>query len=168
MSCTFLPPCACPLAPANLLAPKIPRTRPSFPCRLSMEKQQLIRGSKLMEFPYLTDPHRDTMVDLISAMENRLGSHHLLPSSVPPDVEHYQNENGTSQGTLHIRCGIDSSPVCTVSSRSPHINVHACLLKRMTWFFFFFLIISSLFSFTEKLYVYMLIDFKALIKIFKA
>ena len=138
MPYTFPPPCACPVAPAILLAPKISRTRPSFPCRSSMEKQQLIRGSKLMEFPYLTDPHRDTMVDLISAMENRLGSHHLLPSSVPPDVEHYQNESGTSQGTLHIRCGIDSSPVCTVSSRSPHINVHACLLKRMRWFFFFF------------------------------
>lgn len=137
MSYTFLPPCACPLAPAILLAPKISRTRPSFPCRSSMEKQQLIRGSKLMEFPYLTDPHRDTMVDLISAMENRLGSHHLLPSSVPPNVEHYQNESGTSQGTLHIRCGIDSSPVCTFSSRSPHINVHACLLRRMRWFFIF-------------------------------
>lgn len=137
MSYTFLPPCACPLAPAILLAPKISRTRPSFPCRSSMEKQQLIRGSKLMEFPYLTDPHRDTMVDLISAMENRLGSHHLLPSSVPPNVEHYQNESGTSQGTLHIRCGIDSSPVCTFSSRSPHINVRACLLRRMRWFFIF-------------------------------
>lgn len=75
-----------------------------------------------MEFPYLTDPHRDTMVDLISAMENRLGSHHLLPSSVPPDVEHYQNESGTSQGTLHIRCGIDSSPIDFVLASWLHLE----------------------------------------------
>lgn len=63
-----------------------------------------------MEFPHLSESHRDTMVEFISALENRLGSH-LLPCSVPPDVEYYQNETGTSQGTLYVRSGIDSSPI---------------------------------------------------------
>ncbi len=102
---------------ANPPAPKIiSRTKPSFLCRSSsnnMEQQQS-RGSKLKEFPYLLESHKDTMVGLISAVENRLGSH-LLPSSVPPDVEYYQNDSGSSQGTLYIRCGIHSSPVRTLS-----------------------------------------------------
>uniref|UniRef100_A0A2N9H0P1 Red chlorophyll catabolite reductase n=1 Tax=Fagus sylvatica TaxID=28930 RepID=A0A2N9H0P1_FAGSY len=80
-----------------------------------MEQQQS-RGSKLKEFPYLLESHKDTMVGLISAVENRLGSH-LLPSSVPPDVEYYQNDSGSSQGTLYIRCGIHSSPIdCILAS----------------------------------------------------
>lgn len=101
-----------PTPPPHLLPRKTSRAGPSFLCHSSTPSgmDQQMRGSKLMEFPHLLDPHRDTMVSLISAVENRLGSH-LLPSSVPPDVEYYQNETGTSQGTLSVRCGIDSSPV---------------------------------------------------------
>lgn len=66
--------------------------------------------SKLMEFPHLTAAHRDLMVDLIQGVENGVGEH-LLPSTVPPDVEYYENQSGTSQGTLLIRSALQSSPV---------------------------------------------------------
>lgn len=61
------------------------------------------------------------MVGLISAVENRLGAH-LLPSAVPSDVEYYQNESGTSQGTLSIRCGIDSSPIDFILASWLHLE----------------------------------------------
>lgn len=63
-----------------------------------------------MEFPYLSVPHRSLMVDLVSTMETRLGSH-LHPSSLPEDVQNFQNESGSSQGTLHIRSGNHDSEV---------------------------------------------------------
>ncbi|CAK9315247.1 unnamed protein product [Citrullus colocynthis] len=66
--------------------------------------------SKLMEFPHLTAAHRDLMVDLIQGVENGVGEH-LLPSTVPPDVEYYENQSGTSQGTLLIRSALQSSPI---------------------------------------------------------
>ncbi|KAE7999610.1 hypothetical protein FH972_004018 [Carpinus fangiana] len=109
----------------HLLPPKTSRAGPSlFLCQPSSSSrmgQQPRAGSKLMEFPHLLDPHRDTMLSLISAVESRLGSH-LLPSSVPPDVEYYQNESGTSQGTLCVRCGIDSSPVDFILASWLHLE----------------------------------------------
>lgn len=71
---------------------------------------QVAPVSKLMEFPHLTASHRDLMVDLIETVENGLGDH-LLPSTVPTDVEYYENQNGTSQGTLLIRSALPSSPI---------------------------------------------------------
>ncbi|CAK7337669.1 unnamed protein product [Dovyalis caffra] len=73
--------------------------------------EQQMRGKKLMEFPHLLPPHKDLMVGLISALDKRLHGH-FLPSSasVPPDAEYYQNQSGTSQGTLSINRGVDSSP----------------------------------------------------------
>ncbi|KAL5714168.1 red chlorophyll catabolite reductase [Ranunculus cassubicifolius] len=65
---------------------------------------------KFMEFPYLSPPHRKLMVDLVSTMETRLGSH-LLPSSLPQDVKYFENETASSQGTLHIRSGTQDSLV---------------------------------------------------------
>lgn len=67
-------------------------------------------ASKLMEFPHLTAAHRDLMVDLIQAVDDGVGEH-LLPSTVPSDVEYYQNQTGTSQGTLLIRSALPPSPV---------------------------------------------------------
>ncbi|KAG6605236.1 Red chlorophyll catabolite reductase, chloroplastic, partial [Cucurbita argyrosperma subsp. sororia] len=66
--------------------------------------------SKLMEFPHLTAAHRDLMVDLIQAVDDGVGEH-LLPSTVPSDVEYYQNQTGTSQGTLLIRSALPPSPI---------------------------------------------------------
>ncbi|KAF5736142.1 hypothetical protein HS088_TW14G00277 [Tripterygium wilfordii] len=65
---------------------------------------------KLMEFPHLSAAHRDLMLSLIMALESRLDSH-LLPVSVPPDVEFYQNETTGSQGSLCVRKGHHSSPI---------------------------------------------------------
>ncbi|KAM7250763.1 hypothetical protein ACFE04_022646 [Oxalis oulophora] len=69
-------------------------------------------NSKLMEFPHLVSAHKEVMVNLITSLEGRLDSQ-LLPSSatVPPDVEYYQNQSGSSQGTLSIRRGIPSSAI---------------------------------------------------------
>ncbi|KAJ0045092.1 hypothetical protein Pint_05053 [Pistacia integerrima] len=77
-----------------------------------MEPQpHMRRHSKLMEFPHLSASHKELMAGIISALETRLQSE-LLPSSVvPPDVEYYQNETGLSQGTLHIRRGLQSSHI---------------------------------------------------------
>lgn len=61
------------------------------------------------------------MVELITAMETRLGSQ-LLPCSVPPDVEFYQNDSGTSQGTLHVRRGFDSSPIDFILASWLHLE----------------------------------------------
>ena len=50
------------------------------------------------------------MVDLVSTVETRLASQ-LLPCTLPPDVQYYQNESGTNHATLHIRPGLTSSPI---------------------------------------------------------
>lgn len=69
------------------------------------------RHSTLMEFPHLSASHKELMAGIIPALETRLQSE-LLPSSVvPQDVEYYQNQTGLSQGTLHIRRGLQSSHV---------------------------------------------------------
>lgn len=91
-------------------------------------EQPLIKGQKLMEFPHLTAAHKDLMVSLISAMETRLDSHLLASSVVPPDVEFYQNDQGTSQGSLHIRLGLPSSHVFASSPSRVHIQIQCCLL----------------------------------------
>ncbi|XP_022740738.1 red chlorophyll catabolite reductase, chloroplastic-like [Durio zibethinus] len=65
---------------------------------------------KFMDFPFVTAPHRNLMIDLVSTVENRLGSQ-LKPCTLPLDVQHYYNQSGTSQGSLHIRSGHSSSQV---------------------------------------------------------
>ncbi|KAL4644825.1 hypothetical protein ACB092_02G191500 [Castanea dentata] len=60
--------------------------------------------TKFKEFPYLSAPHRNLMVDLVSTVENRLGSQ-LLPCSLPPDVQYYQNQSGSAHASLHTRSG---------------------------------------------------------------
>lgn len=63
-----------------------------------------------MDFPYLSAPQRDLMVGLVSTVETRLQSH-LLPCTLPPEVQSYSNDTGTAHGSLHIRSGTNSSPV---------------------------------------------------------
>ena len=60
--------------------------------------------TKFKEFPYVSAPHRNLMVDLVSTVENRLGSQ-LLPCSLPPDVQYYQNQSGSAHASLHTRSG---------------------------------------------------------------
>ncbi|XP_065876466.1 red chlorophyll catabolite reductase, chloroplastic [Euphorbia lathyris] len=66
--------------------------------------------AKFLEFPFVSAPHRDLMVDLVSTVENRLGSQ-LLPCTLPLDVQHCRNETATAQASLHIRSGHQSSAV---------------------------------------------------------
>ncbi|ESR39133.1 Red chlorophyll catabolite reductase [Citrus sinensis] len=63
---------------------------------------------KFMEFPYASGPVRQLMVDLVSTVENTLDSQ-LLPCTLPPDVQYYENQNGTAQASLQIRSGLKSS-----------------------------------------------------------
>ncbi|PIA56466.1 hypothetical protein AQUCO_00700654v1 [Aquilegia coerulea] len=66
--------------------------------------------SGFMDFPYLSTPQKNLMVNLVSKIEARLGSQ-LLPSSLPQDVQYFENESGSSQGTLDIRSGTQDSTV---------------------------------------------------------
>ncbi|KAI3991168.1 hypothetical protein MKX01_022389 [Papaver californicum] len=63
---------------------------------------------KFMDFPHLSISNKTLMVDLVSKMENTL-SPNLLPSSLSPEVQYFQNNSATSQGTLHIRSGTNNS-----------------------------------------------------------
>ncbi|KAH7520172.1 hypothetical protein FEM48_Zijuj08G0116200 [Ziziphus jujuba var. spinosa] len=89
---------ACPLPPSRTSRLSRPRISASS------------TSSPIMEFPYMSPPHRNLMVDLLSTVETRLDSH-LLPSTLPPDVQSFQNRSGTPHGSLYIRSGHDSSPI---------------------------------------------------------
>ncbi|PON39799.1 Red chlorophyll catabolite reductase [Parasponia andersonii] len=65
---------------------------------------------KFIEFPYVSSPHRSLMLDLVSTVETYFDSQ-LLPCTLPPDVQYYQNQGGTSHASLHIRSGHVSSPI---------------------------------------------------------
>ncbi|KAG9152653.1 hypothetical protein Leryth_027062 [Lithospermum erythrorhizon] len=66
--------------------------------------------SRFMDFPFVSPPHKQLMVDLISSVETSLGSS-LLPCSLPPDVQHFESPNGDAQGSLYVRSGDESSLV---------------------------------------------------------
>ncbi|KAF9599958.1 hypothetical protein IFM89_001993 [Coptis chinensis] len=74
----------------------------------SMDAQTKRPG--FLEFPYLSTPHRNLMLELVSKIETSLVSQ-LLPPSLPPDVQYFQNESGSSQGTIHIQSGNEDSMV---------------------------------------------------------
>ncbi|WJX64984.1 red chlorophyll catabolite reductase [Trifolium repens] len=65
--------------------------------------------SKFLEFPYVSAPHKNLMLDLVSKVEDRFQSQ-LLPCSLPPDVQYYKSNSGTSQVSLHITPGNTESP----------------------------------------------------------
>jgi hypothetical protein len=60
----------------------------------SMDPHNNEGRTKFKAFPYVSAPHRNLMVDLVSTVENRLDSQ-LLPCTLPPDVQYYQNQSGT-------------------------------------------------------------------------
>ena len=93
-----------PKKPKNILIPR----RPSKPRRGSISANL----GTFMDFPYVSNPQRTMMVDLVSTVETRLDPQ-LLPCTLPHDVRRYRNENGTSQASLHIRSGRNSSQVCS-------------------------------------------------------
>ncbi|XP_030924060.1 red chlorophyll catabolite reductase, chloroplastic-like [Quercus lobata] len=89
--------------------PSSSRSRSKTCCSSSASSSQMELNNefgvtKFKEFPYVSAPHRNLMVDLVSTVENRLGSQ-LLPCSLPPDVQYYQNQTGSAHASLHTRSG---------------------------------------------------------------
>ncbi|XVE87133.1 hypothetical protein DITRI_Ditri18aG0091900 [Diplodiscus trichospermus] len=103
-----------PLLPSSSLCPlsssSSPSPRPQFFASSLSSSPMEKTPKKFMDFPFVTAPHRNLMIDLVSTVENRLQSQ-LKPCTLPPDVQHYYNQSGTSQGSLHIRSGHSSSQV---------------------------------------------------------
>ncbi|KAI9102369.1 hypothetical protein K1719_023571 [Acacia pycnantha] len=65
---------------------------------------------KFLDFPFVSTSHKNLMLDLVLAVENRFNSQ-LIPCTLPPDVQYYQNQTGTAQASLQIRSGQSDSPV---------------------------------------------------------
>ncbi|CAI9110167.1 OLC1v1010146C1 [Oldenlandia corymbosa var. corymbosa] len=74
------------------------------------KSQMMDPQTKFTDFPHASAPVKELMLDLMNSVETRIGSS-LLPCSLPPDVQFYENSTGTAQGTLLVRSGIPSSPV---------------------------------------------------------
>lgn len=72
----------------------------------SMEHHQ----SKFKEFPYVSAPHKELMVELVSTVENRLGTS-LLPCTLPSHVQYFENQTATAHGSIYVRSGNSSSQV---------------------------------------------------------
>ncbi|KAI3794086.1 hypothetical protein L1987_36712 [Smallanthus sonchifolius] len=90
-----------------------PKFRNSSPSRVRFScSASKIHGDQMafMDFPFVSSSHRDLMVDLVSTVETRLDSF-LNPCGLPPDVQSYQNETGTAHAALHLRSGVQSSPI---------------------------------------------------------
>ncbi|KAK4416199.1 Red chlorophyll catabolite reductase, chloroplastic [Sesamum alatum] len=75
----------------------------------SMDSGDEMRA-KLMEFPYVSAPHRDLMVEMLSSLDTKLGSS-LQPCALPPDVQHFGNPAGTAYAAMQLRPGVPSSQV---------------------------------------------------------
>lgn len=105
--------------PLRSCSKNIFRGRCSSHTSSSMDKH----GGKFMEFPYVSASHRALMLDLLSAVESRLEDQ-LLPCTLPPDVQYYENQASTARGSLYIRRGFDSSPVT-----SPSLSVSSILVS---------------------------------------
>ncbi|XP_009793000.1 red chlorophyll catabolite reductase, chloroplastic [Nicotiana sylvestris] len=85
--------------------------RKSLSCSSSKYmEQQNENKSKLKEFPYVSVPHRELMVELISTVENRLGTA-LLPCTLPSNVQYFENSTATAHASLYVRSGHSSSQV---------------------------------------------------------
>ncbi|KAJ9540610.1 hypothetical protein OSB04_027116 [Centaurea solstitialis] len=82
-----------------------PPLRHRFSCSASSSVTQHGVRRGFMDFPYVSAPHKDLMVDLVSTVETRLGSF-LNPCTLPTDVQSYQNETGTARAAMHLRSGI--------------------------------------------------------------
>ncbi|KAG2719820.1 hypothetical protein I3760_02G009200 [Carya illinoinensis] len=92
---------------SNPLRPQVSFSASAASARMEAHNQG---RTKFMDFPYVSAPHRDLMLDLVSTLENRLGSQ-LLPCTLPPDVQYYQNQTGTASATLHVRSGHKPSQI---------------------------------------------------------
>ncbi|XP_010531238.1 PREDICTED: red chlorophyll catabolite reductase, chloroplastic [Tarenaya hassleriana] len=97
------------LLPSPSPLPRSPLTKPVRAQLKPMDHHDDLRR-KFMEFPHVSSARRRLMTDLMSTMEDRLGSK-LLPCTLPPDVRYFQNQGGNAEASLYIRSGEISSPI---------------------------------------------------------
>lgn len=67
--------------------------------------------AKFMEFPYASGTTKKLMVELLSAVEEKLGSSLQSTCTLAPDVQHFGNSSDTAHASLHLRSGLPSSLV---------------------------------------------------------
>ncbi|CAL5190777.1 unnamed protein product [Lathyrus oleraceus] len=77
---------------------------------ISCSQMDTHNNHKFLELPFVSAPHKNLMLDLVSTLEDRLQSH-LLPCSLPCDVQYYKTNTGTSEISLHITPGNTHSPI---------------------------------------------------------
>lgn len=82
----------------------------SCKCSSSTIPPGFMNQSKLMEFPYVSAPHRNLMVDIVSKVEAHLSSS-LLPCTLPQDVQYFENQSSTAHAALLLRSALPSSQV---------------------------------------------------------
>ncbi|XP_059645188.1 red chlorophyll catabolite reductase, chloroplastic isoform X2 [Cornus florida] len=112
--------CCAPLPPLHCTTlysiRRPPTSRMSCSFSSHMDQQNEIGKKKFTDFPYVSVPQRNLMVELVSMLETRLNPY-LQPCNLPPDVQYYHNQTGTAQASLHIRSGLESSPIyCMLGS----------------------------------------------------
>ncbi|XP_024982106.1 red chlorophyll catabolite reductase, chloroplastic isoform X2 [Cynara cardunculus var. scolymus] len=104
----FSPPSFCYSSPSLQNSSYSSLSRLRFSCSVSSSVPQHGGRTGFMEFPYVSAPHKDLMVDLVSTVETRLESF-LNPCNLPPDVQSCQNSTGTAHASIHLRSGVQSS-----------------------------------------------------------
>ncbi|KAG6418811.1 hypothetical protein SASPL_121016 [Salvia splendens] len=67
--------------------------------------------AKMMEFPYASAPIKKLMVELLSTVDDKLGSSLHATSTLPSHVQHFGNSTRTAQASLHLRSGLPSSQI---------------------------------------------------------
>lgn len=87
-------------------------SRSRFRCSSAATSNSMDSGKvKLMEFPYASVPTKKLMVELLSTVDDQLGSS-LQPScTLAPDVQYFGNSTDTAHASLHLRSGLPSSQV---------------------------------------------------------
>ncbi|KAL8473185.1 hypothetical protein ACS0TY_029462 [Phlomoides rotata] len=67
--------------------------------------------AKFMEFPYASPPIRNLMLELLSTVDTHLGPSLHPDSTLPRDVQHFENSTATAHASLHLRSGLPSSQI---------------------------------------------------------
>ncbi|KAL9229765.1 hypothetical protein vseg_005198 [Gypsophila vaccaria] len=70
---------------------------------------------RFKDFPYLSAPMKDLMIDLVSRVESALGSQ-LLPCTLPQDAQYFENSTSTAHASIFLR---SASASASASSSSP-------------------------------------------------
>ncbi|KAJ8453136.1 hypothetical protein Cgig2_008020 [Carnegiea gigantea] len=108
------------------------RLRCAAPPASQMEPQTTDERPRFKDFPYISAPIRDLMLESLSTVESRLKSQ-LLPYTLPPDVEYYQNQSGTNHGSIFIDTVFGSWLHCKVPTGAAlNITTFLCYMNDST------------------------------------